>query len=355
MTAQEAHIELDLALQRISSFDTSEILPQEKDWFINNEALKFVSQRTNPKSNAKGQGFEDTIKRLEDLKDLITVKSFPVIDKGSSGYINLLPDYLNYVGSESILKSTCDNILSNVLPSRKIVFNFDADLTLGLDIKVSIIRDDNSETVVFNTNNLPDGYIEGVDKRELFLVNNAFTIQFQDYLNEHFSNSYLYWQNFNSNFYNNHFILSTDSDIKGIKVTINGSDSIFDFVDESFNSYGTVLSSPAGKVIAKNDIIEHQFFTDSQNSVLSKSTSKKVNSRIQGSVLEVFYPVGYVISQINLIYVCKPSKMDIYLNRNLNFEYPICKEIISNTARYLKAILSDSNYQAYIQENSLIE
>jgi len=70
ITTQELHIALDLLLQKSNSHWNKNFLPQEKDWFLNQEIKKFIKQRLNPLSNDKRLGAFDTIKRVEDLNAL---------------------------------------------------------------------------------------------------------------------------------------------------------------------------------------------------------------------------------------------------------------------------------------------
>lgn len=371
MTAQEAHIELDLGLQRINSFDTSELLPQEKDWFINNEVLKFIKQRTNPKSNSKGEGFEDTTKRLEDVKDLITTQPINVQFIGNNKGLAVLPaNFLNYISSESTLYDICQS--PNLIETKKHRFVFNINPATGLQLSapvteslvIALERTNGSMDFIFDSTELPSGYITNYNvARQRFLMVNAVLIKATDKLKEMSPNLLLYRQNYGEEFYNDSFILETPTTIKTVKVWINGILSNINPVVITTNGYSIsalrttnegVTSNTITKDV-KNRITEHEFLPDVRNSVLSKSTASSVISSLRKGIIEVNFPQGYVIPKLNLTYVCKPAKMDILLNRNLNFELDVCKEIIDNTVRYLKAVLSDNNYQAYIQENSLIE
>jgi hypothetical protein len=56
-----------------------------------------------------------------------------------------------------------------------------------------------------------------------------------------------------------------------------------------------------------------------------------------------------------MTYFCTPSILDVNLNNDLNMSNSVCREIISNTVRFMKALIEDNNYEAYIKENMLIE
>lgn len=377
MTAQEAHIELDLGLQRINSFDSSEILPQEKDWFINNEVLKFIKQRTNPKSNVKGDGFEDTIKRLEDIKDLVQTRSLSVLYLNNRlGQVILPDDFHDYVSSESTLLDMCDSPKLLSSQQHKFVFSIrpKANLTSSTSVySVTLGLESNNGNVnyIFNSGELPNNYITSSNyTKQSFLMINAIMIKGKEELKKMSPSFHLYRENYKEEFHNDSFILITSTNVKSVKVMINGTEYIVSPTVVT-NRTSTIPSSTLAisddvdtipkrdiksePLVVKNRVIEHEYLGDIVNSALSKSTSKSVVSSHRKGVIELNFPIGYVISKVNLTYICKPSKMDILLNRNLDFETNVCKEIIDNTVRYLKAVLSDSNYQAYIQENSLIE
>ena len=69
-TAKELHIGIDLGLQGINSNRKGDIQSPEKDWFLNNVMIQEINRKLNPKSNFKGEGFEDTFKRIDDLESI---------------------------------------------------------------------------------------------------------------------------------------------------------------------------------------------------------------------------------------------------------------------------------------------
>jgi len=73
MTIAEMHTKLDLKVQKINSNAFDNILSEEKDVYLNDAIEKFVKDRVEPRSNRLQLGFEQSIKRIEDLRTLITV------------------------------------------------------------------------------------------------------------------------------------------------------------------------------------------------------------------------------------------------------------------------------------------
>lgn len=65
------HIAVNLGVQKIGSFQVDNLLPQEIDHELNLAQRRFIKQRYSPLSNPKRQGFEQSQKRLDDLRNLI--------------------------------------------------------------------------------------------------------------------------------------------------------------------------------------------------------------------------------------------------------------------------------------------
>ncbi len=71
MTVNEMHIAVNLGVQKLASFQVDNLLPEEIDHELNLAQLRFVKQRFNARSNRLGKGFEQSQKRIDDLKSLI--------------------------------------------------------------------------------------------------------------------------------------------------------------------------------------------------------------------------------------------------------------------------------------------
>ena len=65
------HIAVNLGVQKIGSFQVDNLLPEEIDHELNLAQRRFIKQRYSNLSNAKRQGFEQSQKRLDDLRNLL--------------------------------------------------------------------------------------------------------------------------------------------------------------------------------------------------------------------------------------------------------------------------------------------
>ena len=71
MTIQEMHIAVNLGVQKIASFQADSLLPEEIDYELNTAVRRFISQRYNKQGNKYRRGFEQSQKRLDDLRHLV--------------------------------------------------------------------------------------------------------------------------------------------------------------------------------------------------------------------------------------------------------------------------------------------
>ena len=85
MTVNEMHIAVNLGVQKLASFQADNLLPQEIDYELNLAAMRFIKQRYNASSNRQGKGFEQSQKRIDDLKFLIVQNAGNTFNYGIAG------------------------------------------------------------------------------------------------------------------------------------------------------------------------------------------------------------------------------------------------------------------------------
>ena len=71
MTVEEMHIAVNLGVQKIASFQADNLLAEEIDYELNTAVRRFISQRYNMQGNKYRRGFEQSQKRLDDLRHLV--------------------------------------------------------------------------------------------------------------------------------------------------------------------------------------------------------------------------------------------------------------------------------------------
>jgi len=79
------HIAVNLGVQKLGSFQVDNLLPEEIDHELNMAQRRFIKQRYSALSNPKRRGFEQSQKRLDDLRNLV------------EDYYQNLPSYMGAV------------------------------------------------------------------------------------------------------------------------------------------------------------------------------------------------------------------------------------------------------------------
>ena len=100
MTIQEMHIAVNLGVQKIASFQVDNLLPQEIDHELNNAMDRFIKQRYSPLGNKYRKGFEQSQKRIDDLRNLVTtarLKAFYFGESLTGFYVDRLPLPMDYM------------------------------------------------------------------------------------------------------------------------------------------------------------------------------------------------------------------------------------------------------------------
>lgn len=356
MTPQEIHIALDSELQKINSFSTKSLEAEEKDYFLNNEALKFIKQRTNSQSNPKGTGFQDTVKRLDDIQELVKSKKSQIqVNNQGESYITLPSDYLSYVTSSLYMKRDCidERVRKEEykLYSIYCLLNIPSTTPDTYIIKLII---DGQETILFNLSMLPDNYLSTTldfVRQDFVLIDALKLIIPKELKKNNISYTDLYWERKGKEF--NPFSFTLDTNTENVSIIIEVNNDV-----HTFNSVETIIKSvPLKRLPLKRALrlVNAEFLPEILNSTLSQSTPHSPVSTIRTGELLIQVPDSVIADWVETSYICKPTPINLHLNSGFNLNDNTIKEIISSTARYIKAVINDPNYQSYAQENIITE
>lgn len=72
MTVQEMHYAVDQGLQKVASSVYDYFLPEEVDFWLNRAQERYIKQRLYRQTDPKQIGFEGNVKRMDDLRLIIT-------------------------------------------------------------------------------------------------------------------------------------------------------------------------------------------------------------------------------------------------------------------------------------------
>lgn len=116
MTIQEMHIAVNLGVQKIASFQADNLLPQEIDHELNNAMNRLIKQRYLPMGNKYQKGFEQSQKRIDDLRNLVVtskIQSYYLGESVENGEFfiertRLPQDYLFLINILTSMRFKCD-------------------------------------------------------------------------------------------------------------------------------------------------------------------------------------------------------------------------------------------------------
>jgi hypothetical protein len=118
-------------VQKIASFQVDNLLPQEIDHELNLAMMRFIKQRFSMTSNRVGKGFEQSQKRIDDLRSLVAEHTGNTATEGivyTSNYSNVyvdrytLPlDYLFLVSVRPTVQYKCNTNITSLITAPNIV------------------------------------------------------------------------------------------------------------------------------------------------------------------------------------------------------------------------------------------
>jgi hypothetical protein len=108
MTISEMHTAVDLGLQKVSSYQYDNFLPQEIDFFLNKMQDRFIKDVFSKWGDNKRLGFEAIQKRLDDIRMLITKAESSFGQSSYEDFASLPDDYCYAVNLRAnIYKENC--------------------------------------------------------------------------------------------------------------------------------------------------------------------------------------------------------------------------------------------------------
>ena len=344
-TVREMHIALDMGLQQIDSNRKQSISPEHKDMALNYAVLQFIETRTNPKTNIKREGFEDTQKRYDDIRELKVSEQLPTYNLDNKVFSILPIRYYKRVSIGAKVVYSKDQL---PIPSSKQDFTyyvvpFPDDNSSGLKYNNFRIFDGN-ENIVFHIGEYPN-----VSK--FYSSDSKFTIVnlVLDYFDT--TNSEVYWEKWNNIHKPNSFIF----------VTINSSSSFNLAYDNMRYPYSITSNTISySKYLFANGVSRPVSLYSSENEfdVLGNSyyhRNKHLNpsAYIEGNRLYIYNGSNFVVPAIDLVYLKKPKLINSRTNQSC--EITVNREIVDLALQKLMVYIKDEGYQHIVNESQIIE
>ena len=355
-TVTEMHIAIDNGLQQLNSNRQQSIAPEVKDMALNYAVLQFVETRTNPKTNIKQEGLEETTKRYDDVRDLKRTYTAKAYKYSTDKVASILPsDYYKYI------EFGCD-----VAYSKYNTFNTE---TKNLDYFVlpfKTIREGNIfyDRVIVKGNDQDEIFRSTHYNVEPLYSPDAKFMMISLILEElnKIKGIDVYWEYYNSNYYKQSFIIvnngggyqeySIKYDIRGEQDEIEGG--TYEYQSEKVNTKLTIYKDVSNTTERPIDLYSSDIsFSQNSNHYYNANRQRNPSGELIDNEIIVKEGDNFIIDNIKLIYYKKPRLIN-YRHEQM-CEIEVNREIIDLAISKLKAYIKDEGYQLDKSEQQIIE
>ena len=344
MTPQEMHIGIDLILEKVNSKIVDSFEPEEKDWLLNEEVVRFIKQRLSVQSNEKKQGLQFTQKRYDDIRTLISTATLPCLIRDDNSVFSYLPgDYFTLINDRTFVKNLCGKSFT----TNAVIYNTNINvgliklkdvLNLYATLKIRI-----NGIEVFNIQNYPpytSGIASTASKFELYnLIIEVLRSKGSDC-------RYGNWFDINCP----EGILIKDALIIEIEY------STIDIVTTLATTVVKPYINPVSPTKEEpNRLTKTEDLFNILNSAFASPMPHSPLSTLDKDRINVFHNQKFIPSSIKIDYIKKPRKISLSLNQACDLDETVHPEIVENTAKRIAGLISSQGYNNIINENLLKE
>lgn len=363
-TVKELHIEIEQRIQQITSNRHRSIAPQFIDMVLNRAAVKYIQSKSNRKTNYKGEGFEDSKKRVDDFQSLKRETSWLKVKKvrDDSDYPNrafvVLPgDYLRLIGSTSRYTFGKPNFIPNLHETIPIKDSDSGDSELSeskfknawyyiIDLSKIGAREDVqkghikvNDTTVDITDILKLCITDSNDL-DLYEIASLICDRLRDKISP-----FVYWQDVMGRYYKDCIVITSD---KKLTVEFSIADSPIETLtyNQTFDEFVRV-----GDKFSDNDLVSSETIRATINNFYA-NRHRYLNpmSEIIGDRLYVYYDDNFCIDAVKVAYIKKPRLFNIDIGQMSDME--ITPEFMDNVVSDILLILKDNSFSAVKQQSN---
>ena len=331
-TIKELHIEIEQRIQQITSNRYGSMPPQFYDMMLNRTAIKYIQSKSNRKTNYKGEGLEDSMKRVEDFQSLKRETTWLLVltkdDDTNRGFVLLPSNYLKFISSTSHYKYTKNidkELVSSDTSDFKNVYYKVYDLDDSTNINGCDISDLKSK---FEKDvELPKYVVEYLYDKLNSIVDsdNAPDIKYN-----------VYWEHFNNRYYANSIIITSDSNFD-TNSAVNYTDKYFKITADSYS---------------ENDLIASENIRAALNNPYSnKNRHLNPITELINDKLYVYQGQDFCVSEIKITYIKKPRLFSYDLNQMSDMT--VTPEFVDMVVSDILLILKDSTFNLVKQQTNI--
>ncbi len=347
-TVREVYIAIDSGLQQVNTNRKQVFKPEQYDFIVNDTILQYINDKIDPKSNPKQDGFEDTQRRVDELKDLkksLTLRFYN--DSVKTKYTTLPSDYYRLIAGGCEVYSHYNKrrlaLTENIETSYYYTLSFPSDGIL------------NQGSSLYSNFTISSGFFTkdytklSYHKDSKFEIINYYIDYFRKELNLN-----AYWEYYNNIYYKDCFVIVPNSRLTStIELSYTNGDAQlvtqYSLEIEKNNTYNTTtgnIISSAIELISSKQKIEIN-----NNYYLSKNRITQPTVTLDNNKLHIYHDSTFTPLTINIEYIIKPKLINYYYNTMPELE--INEEIIKRVIDKLKVFIKDE--QAYNMFNNQVQ
>jgi len=377
MNVNQMHIAIQQGVDKINSLQADMLLSEEIDIELNKSMSRFLNTKYG-KNNKYGQGFENSQKRIDDLRTLVKEYSAPTIYKEQYNnniwvdQFRLPSDYLYLVNQRSeVFINNCNPIsfsVDDTSPTSYFVMPIDNlhNGTVMIDTLDVYVDPSNIAlgTANIHTNGGAFVYPQDLQAYKDFLVNPinwpaGFELYFEEYGQLDFPNSIIIiidpvmhsWFNWDSSITNSvsgsNLITSLISMAGGVTDPEDDANEVVygQYVENGLGSKRLAPTS-ATREYALNKFIQHDDISTLLDDPFNTTKHTSPLTTIRGRYIDLYTNDIFIIDKVKITYIRKPKEISLPLAVGCELPEHTHQEIVDMTVGSILEGISDPRYKS---------
>lgn len=367
MTIEEMHIAVNLGVQKIASFQVDNLLPEEIDHELNIAMERFIKQRYSPNGNKYRDGFEQSQKRIDDLRNLVVdrrLRTFYLGETITGFYVDRVPlpmDYMFLVSAFHEGYYNCISAIDYTLSSASYkVVNISMSPPEDGAILTEILVDD--AIIISNSNGMNMQYVTNINNYVSTYRNNIAVVNSRpEAVSTLVTSNLIQFTDFeatptaDSNTLK--LLLATSSFGTSGTITAKwevGNTIYNQTLDLPSVSYTPTYRTPIeGKGTPQKErmwYVQHDDLYSILYDPFNTTTYDKIKFTIQENFIDVHSDNTFFTTFVTIKYIRQPNKMDFNLGVGCELPQHTHQEIVEMAVQSILEAIQDPRYQTQSRE-----
>ena len=376
MNVQQMHLAVQQGVDKINSLQADVLLPQEIDIELNKSLIKFIATRYG-KNNIYRKGFEESQKRIDDLRNLVTEFSGQTTFKeelNNNTWVDtfsLPTDYMYLISQQSkvVTRTDCKPIgWQEQIPAASDTPDLNPYFTIGLSEFVC-----NNNTEIAHGIVLMEELYNGSLGALTIWVNSGFIFPqdigalITDITDNPPAGIMIYWEQLNNLNYPGQFIVTVNTDVipwfewdasVGTVSTLVASDSSGNVL-QTATGINSSLSFDARRVSTSEDIntntvgntfVQHDDIFTLLNDPFNTTKHTDPLTTIRGNNIDIYTNAIFIIDAVKITYIRNPKKISLSLGIDCELPEHTHQTVVDMTVSSILEGISDPRYKTHEAE-----